>query len=204
MSISRAVLDQVMRRLRPLQIKVANLVARAVLTGLNDGTGIQAAQVSVLAGETLDDVERFTTYGVISVPRPGAEGVMLFVDGDRGHPLLIAVDDRSARPTGGDPGDTGLYHFDGAVIRLDSSGDITISCKPGGSVFIDDGSGPTQKLAFLSSLSALERYINQQFDVLLGHFHPIVGGPPTTVVPNTGSPTVPAPSSLGTSVGESK
>ncbi len=144
--IPRAIFDQVRAMLRPLETKVANIAARAIIKLIQDSGTRQTAQVDGLPSETLDDVQHFIPYGLISVPRSGAEGVMLFVDGDRGHPLLFAVDDRSARPTGGDPGDTGLYHFEGAQVRLTTSGDILITPKAGQKVLVSDGSGTLEPL----------------------------------------------------------
>lgn len=191
--IPQAIFAQVRRMLRPLETKVANLVAQAVIQFVNDSGTRQTAQVGVMAGETLDGVQHFLPYGLTSVPLPGAEGVLLFVDGDRGHPLLLGVDDRSARPTGGEPGDTGLYHFDGAQVRLTSSGDILISCKPGQKVFINDGSG-SEALATLADVQQIRSELN-------GHEHTYVPGmgTPTTT---TGGPSVTSPT--GTTVLEGK
>lgn len=146
MSLTRAAFAQVTRMIQPLRDRVNNTVARVVVTLVNNATKTQTLQIGALAGETLDSAEHLIPYGLISVPRAGACGVGLFVGGDRGHAVVVAVDDPSARPTGGDPGDTGLYHFDGAQIRLKENGDIIVSAKPGARVYIDDGSGNTDRL----------------------------------------------------------
>lgn len=202
MTLSRAAFAQVRRMLRPLETKVANIAARAVIKLIVDSGTRQIAQVGGLDSETLDDVQHFIPYGLISVPRDGAEGVMLFVDGDRGHPLLFAVDDRSARPTGGDPGDTGLYHFDGAQVRLTSGGDIEIKCKPGQKVVVNDGSGG-QTLATQKDIDNLRNWVFAQFSNTAGHVHVVVGGATTTMVtvPATPVPPAPTPSVPPTSIG---
>ena len=85
------------KMLAPLRTRVANLVARAVVQLVNDGTKLQVVQLEVLEGETRDGCERFQEYGFTSVPLAGSEAVVLFVGGRRDHPLVVAVDDRRYR-----------------------------------------------------------------------------------------------------------
>lgn len=210
MTIPRAIFNQVRAMLRPLETKISNIAARAIIKIVSDAGTRQTAQVDGLPTETLDGVQHFIPYGLISVPRAGAEGVMLFVDGDRGHPLLFAVDDRSARPTGGDPGDTGLYHFDGARVRLQENGDIVISAKAGGKVLIDDGSGGTSAFVPLKEHNNFKDWVEAQFAVGVpgvpgtphGHVH-VVGGAATTTITTVAAPaaTPPAPSIPPTAIG---
>lgn len=152
--------------LRRLRTRIENTVARAVVQVVNDAGGLQALQLGALAGETVDDGEHVQQYGFSSVPMAGAEAVVVFPGGDRGHPLVVAVDDRRYRPTGGEPGEVRVYHKDGAVITLKENGDIVISAKPGSQVLIDDGAGGTEPLITKS-----------QFDA---HFHPTGTGPSGT------------------------
>lgn len=190
MSLTRAALAQIERLQQRLRDRLNNVVARVVVSLVNDANAVQALQIGVLSGETLDSVEHLIPYGLISVPRAGSQGVGLFVGGDRGNAVVVAVDDPSARPTGGDPGDTGLYHFAGAVIRLAENGDVTISAKPGAKVYIDDGAGGTDALVKKS-----------EFD---GHSH----GPGSYNAPGGGGPVTGtsggAPSVTGTETLESK
>lgn len=199
--------------LRPLETKVSNIAARAIVKIVSDAGTRQTAQVDGLPTETLDGVQHFIPYGLISVPRAGAEGVMLFVDGDRGHPMLFAVDDRSARPTGGDAGDTGLYHFDGAEIRLRANGDIIISAKAGGKVLVNDGVGVGgNALPTLKDLTNLRDWVEAQFSASAGHVHAVTGalGAGVTTTMTTVSPPAPPPTpslpptATGTTVLEGK
>jgi phage baseplate assembly protein V len=144
------------------------MVARAVVRVVDDTPSRQRLQVRALEDEDIDDGERWQQYGFSSVPLTGADAVVLFPGGDRGHPLVIAVDDRRHRPSGGDPGDVVVYHHDGARIHLQANGDVVISAKPGAKVFIDDGSGGAEPLVTKS-----------QFDA---HVHPTGTGP--SGVPN--------------------
>lgn len=106
------------RLLEPMRRQVRNLVARAVVSLVNDGAKMQTLQLGVLKGETRETVERFQNYGLTSVPLAGAECVVLFRNGVRDHPLAIAVDDRRYRPTGLEAGEVELYHYVGDYIRL--------------------------------------------------------------------------------------
>lgn len=118
MGIGRDILDQLRYLIRPLQTRIANSIARSVVTLVNDSRKQQLLQLGVLKGEDAEDGERFQDYGFFSVPLTGAEAVVLFPNGDRGHPLVVAVSDRRYRPTSGQPGEAGLHTDEGDEIRL--------------------------------------------------------------------------------------
>ncbi len=127
MTISRDVLRQLAHLVRPLQTRIANSIARAVVQLVSDEKRLQMLQLGVLADEDADDGERFQQYGFSSVPHVGAEAVVVFPGGDRGHPLVIAVDDRRHRPTGGEAGEVVIYTDEGDTIRLGRGNIITIT-----------------------------------------------------------------------------
>lgn len=102
----------------PLRIRIANLVARAVVQLVNDGAKLQLVQLGVLADETRSDLERFQEYGFTSVPLAGAEAVVMFVGGRRDHGLVVAVDDRRHRKKGLEPGEAALYTDEGDYVLL--------------------------------------------------------------------------------------
>lgn len=166
--VGRDLLQQLSHLLRPLRVQLQNMVARAVVQVVNDSAKLQGVQLGVLDGEDIDDGERFQQYGFTSVPMPGAEAVVVFPGGDRGHPLVVAVDDRRYRLTGLTGGEVAIYHKDGAKVLLKDGGDIEITAAPGGQVLIHDGSGGTEPLI-----------TKTQFD---SHFHPTGVGP--SGVPN--------------------
>lgn len=95
--------------LAPLRRRVRLMISRAILSGINDGTGIQLVQVKLLDGEVRDGVERFQNYGFDSVPLSGAEGVMACVSGDRDHGIVIVMDDRRYRIKGLQGGEVAVY-----------------------------------------------------------------------------------------------
>lgn len=177
MPIDKSTLDQVRQLLRPLATRVANTVARGVVQLVNDGKKMQLVQLGVLAGEDVEGdagAEHFQPYGLASVPLAGAEAVVLFPNGDRSHPLVVVVSDRSSRPTGGQPGDVTLYSAAGAKVTLLASGNVEIQPAPGHEVLIRDAGGTAERLVKKG-----------EFD---SHTHPAPGGttsPPTTPAAGT-------------------
>lgn len=131
MAIARDLVGQVERLLRPLKVRVANSIARAVVQLVDDSTKLQILQLGVLAGEDVDDAERFQEYGFSSNPLPGAEAVVVFPNGDRAHALVVAVDDRRYRPAAGAPGEVVVYNHAGASIRLKADGTVEIGTDGG-------------------------------------------------------------------------
>lgn len=166
--VDKDLISQLRNLLRPLHNRVANMVARGVITLTNDGKKQQELQLGVLADEPVPDAEHFHPYGFSSVPLPGAEVVVVFPNGDRGHPLVVAVSDRRHRPTGGEPGEVTFYNDAGAKVVLKSSGDIVATPAAGKKLLVDDGAGGTEPLVTRSEF--------------LGHTHLTAG---------TGAPTPP-------------
>lgn len=134
--MARSMMDQINHLLRPLRTRVANLVARATVQLVDDDKAMQSVQLGVLAGEDVDDGERFQPYGLSSVPLAGAEAVVVFPGGDRGHPLVVAVDDRRHRPTGLEAGEVAVYNNAGAQVLLTKDGDIVVTPAPGRHVLL--------------------------------------------------------------------
>jgi phage baseplate assembly protein V len=122
------ILNLVRMMVRPVAQRVANSIARAVVELVDDTKKMQLLQLTVLAGEVRDDCEHFQGFGFYSVPHVGAEAVVLFPNGDRGRPLVVATDDRRYRPTGGVAGEVGLYNSTtGTRVRLMPSGDVILT-----------------------------------------------------------------------------
>lgn len=119
-------IEDLNKLLRPLAVRIANTVARAVVQLVDDGTKIQLLQLGVLADETRDQVERFQNYGFSSVPLAGAEAVVVFAGGRRDHGLAVAVDDRRFRLVNLESGEVAVYDQTGSKIVLKASGDIEI------------------------------------------------------------------------------
>lgn len=114
------------RLLRPLATRLANVVARAVVSLVDDSKQVQEAQISVLDGETRE-VERFQNYGFTSVPLPGSEAVVVFVGGRRDHGLAIVVDDRRYRIKNLESGEVAVYTDEGDSIVIRRGGTIELN-----------------------------------------------------------------------------
>lgn len=104
--------------LRGLQRSVSNLLARAVVTGLNTASKCQMLQVELLANEQKENVEHLEPYGFTSAPITGAEGVAVFPDGDRSHGVILMVADRRYRIKGLKAGEVAIYTDEGDSIVL--------------------------------------------------------------------------------------
>lgn len=101
-----------------MRSKIQLMVGRAILSVVNDSGPVQTVQAQLLSDEVQDDVERIQQYGFTSCPLPGAEGVVVFVGGNRDHGLLIACDDRRYRKKGLQSGEVALYTDEGDEIVL--------------------------------------------------------------------------------------
>lgn len=105
------------------------LVNRGVVNNVSDSLKQQNLQVSLLAEETADDVERFQNYGHTSVPPGGSEAIVLAVGGVRQHLVAVAVDNKGSRLTGLTSGDSAVYHLEGHNVLLTKDGVIRVTCK---------------------------------------------------------------------------
>lgn len=111
----------------PIARRVRLMVTRAVVKLVSDSLGIQGVQVSLLADEVRDNVERFQEYGFTSHPVPGAEAIAVCVGGSRDHAVVIAVDDRRYRLKGLAQGEVALYDDLGKKLVFKRNGTIEIT-----------------------------------------------------------------------------
>jgi phage baseplate assembly protein V len=108
----------VARLMAPLVARVRLSIARGVLNLVDDARKLQEAQVTLLADEVRDKVERFQDYGFTSVPLAGAEVIVVSVGGNRNHAVAIAIDDRRYRKKDLQPGEVAIYTDEGDSIVL--------------------------------------------------------------------------------------
>jgi phage gp45-like len=99
-------------------------VARAGITNVDDTQKMQVVTLSIMFGEDGFAAERAQEYGFSSVPFDGAEAIPVFVHGNRGLPLVIAVDDRRYRPKGLKPGESAQYDDQGQMLYISRDGII--------------------------------------------------------------------------------
>lgn len=111
-------IDQLKKLVEPMQRRVMLMVGRCVLNAVYDGNPVQLVQASLLADETRDKVERMSEYGFTSVPHPGAQGVAVFVGGERGHGIVIATGDHRYRLKGLEAGEVAIYTDEGDSVVL--------------------------------------------------------------------------------------
>ncbi len=115
------------RALQPLRNRVALMISRAVVLLVNDGLKLQGLQVSLLADEVRDDVERFQNYGFTSHPHAGAEAIAASVAGNRDHVVVLAVDDRRYRLKSLQAGEVAIYTDEGDKIVLRRGGVVEVT-----------------------------------------------------------------------------
>lgn len=113
------------KALAPLQRRVLNLIARGVIKAVKDSGGLQRLQMTLLAEETANDIERIQEYGFASNPKDGAEGLALFLGGDRSHGVVIATDDRRYRMKVS-PGKVAIYDDEGQYVYIKTGGVVEV------------------------------------------------------------------------------
>ncbi|CAN5449264.1 hypothetical protein BH09PSE4_BH09PSE4_23110 [soil metagenome] len=113
---------------RALESRIAMMVGRGTVAGVDDDRQLQELQLELLADEVHDGVEHFQTYGLTSHPKPGAEAVSVAVGGTRGHVIVIAVGDRRYRLKGLAEGEVALHDDQGQSVLLGRDG-IVVSGK---------------------------------------------------------------------------
>lgn len=161
--------------------RIQLMIGRCVLKAVDDSKGLQALQVEALKGEILDQIERVQNYGFTSVPLPGAEGFVAFINGDREHGIVLAVDDRRYRLKNQAKGEVAIYTDEGDKIHLKRGNTIEVSTTTlqvnaddmnvAGNITatgeVSDGVG---------TMSAMRLIYN-------GHGHPALNTPPTQQMP---------------------
>ena len=142
--VDRKVLQRAIDKLTsPLRRRINLMISRAIITAVNDSDGLQVLQLTGLANETLDGVERVQEYGFTSHPLAGAIGVLACVAGNRDHGVVVAVDDRRYRLVGLAAGEVALHDDQGQMVIIRRNG-ITVEgqnihLKSDGVIRIDGG-----------------------------------------------------------------
>ena len=140
--------------------RVFHQAVRMTLNSANDSPMMQELSFDGMISEGRKAVERIQHFGFTSMPLPrdqqqgqsgggggglgigttgqlkgaAAEGIALFMGGQRNHPVVIAVDDRRHRPMGLKPGENAQYDDQGQMTLLRRDGVYLVSTD-------DDGSG---------------------------------------------------------------
>lgn len=106
------------RLISPLRRGLAHIVARAVVTLVNDAAKMQTLQIGILKDEGMDGVEHWQGYGLTVVPHPGAEALVLAAGGHRAHSVVISCADRRYRLVGLETGEVAIYTDEKDKIHL--------------------------------------------------------------------------------------
>lgn len=105
-----------------LNRSISNLLARAVVRGLNTATRCQMLQIEMAGGEGKSDIEHMEPYGFTAAPIAGAEAVAAYFDGDRSHGVVLVVADRRYRIKELVSGEVAVYDDLGQSVTLTRSG----------------------------------------------------------------------------------
>lgn len=99
----------VSRMLAPTARRLRLMVARAVVTAINDAGKVPTVQARLLDGEIRDGIELLHQHGFFSRPRIKPEGLYFSVGGDRDHGVMVATVDRGSNRPDLAPGETVVY-----------------------------------------------------------------------------------------------
>lgn len=110
------------RMAAPLARRLQNLVVRGTVALANAASKMQGLQVALLKDDVPLTLEHFEPYGFTSKPKPGAEVVTLFLDGDRSHGIVIVCADRRFRLTGLEDGEVAIHDDKNQAVVLKADG----------------------------------------------------------------------------------
>lgn len=113
--------EALQRALDPYARKIANMIGTGVIKLIYKSDAMQKLQVSMLEGELRDKVLHYQSYGFAQHPHPGAESLVLFVNGDKTEGLAIVVNDQRYHLQV-EQGEVAIYDDQKQVVHLTRSG----------------------------------------------------------------------------------
>lgn len=129
-------ISNIKRIVSPTMRRAQLSTARGSIESVKDSGNIQTVQVTLLAEEVRDKVEKIGEYGISSNPPPGSDAAVIFVGGNRDHGLVIGTENRQFRKTGLKPGEVCLYDHLGQEIYIKTTGEIIITNSVGNKIEI--------------------------------------------------------------------
>ena len=102
---------------RTMWTRILLMLARGVITAVNDASKLQVLQADLMADENRA-LENFQTYGLTANAPVGLEVLAVFPGGDRSHGIVVAVGDRKYRLRGLAQGEVALYDDLGQKVHL--------------------------------------------------------------------------------------
>ncbi|MCX7061334.1 MAG: phage baseplate assembly protein V [Gammaproteobacteria bacterium] len=121
----QALLAAIQTAQRPLLRRLRALASRASIARVDDGAKLQQVQISVMAGERLDGVQRLQYFGHSAVPPAGSTCLLVSIAGSRTHCIVIGGEHES-RPRDLGEGESQLYNAAGDHIWLKANGEIAV------------------------------------------------------------------------------
>lgn len=119
-------INAISKLMAPLSRRVRNMIARGVIELITEDKALQRAKMTFLAEETLDKLEHLSHYGFQSSPKPGAEGVAVFLGGERSSGVVIATEDRRYRFKTLASGEVVVYTDEGDYIHFKRNRNIEV------------------------------------------------------------------------------
>lgn len=101
------------------------MARRGAVISTSDSTKIQRMKVNFGNGDLQDKIERIQNFGLTGVPKKNAQVLVLFVNGNRDNPVIVACDDGNFR-VHVEEGEVAVYNAFGAVVKLTSDGMISM------------------------------------------------------------------------------
>ena len=123
---ARQLTEVIARRIEPVMRRVRTVVARGSIRQTDDGRASQRAQVQTFREVLRDDVEVLGQWGVVTRPKRGAQCVVLSLNGDPDHPVVVATDDPDHRHGGLEEGETRIHNAAGQTITIKADGTVEI------------------------------------------------------------------------------
>lgn len=177
-----------------LRQRIAMMLARGVVNMIDDSARIQLLQLGLLADEARDRVQRMQNYGLTSVPKPGAEAIVVCLGGTRDRIFAIAVDDRRYRKKNMEEGEVALYTDEGdyillkrgRIIEVVAGNAINVTCP---AVTLDGNLNVTGNITADGTVQGKTDVISGDGPTAVtgkGHEHPTAAnGPPSPPTPGT-------------------
>ena len=158
------------RVLNAIKSRIRLMVGKCLITACKDN----AATISLLLGESREDVEFYQQYGFSSRPVGSVGGVALFIGGSRDNGVLVASrgDDADMKMSL-EPGEVAVHSKFGTAIVL----------KKDGSVLIKTNGKKTRIEGDLDVTGDVKAICDGVFVTLSGHIHGSGTGPTTKPTP---------------------
>lgn len=150
------------KMLEPLARRLRGMIKRGTIERIDDSSGTQTVQTSLLSDEVADGVEHMQPHGMSFRPPTGSDAVVLAVAGDPAHLVALAASKRGSRPTdAANEGEGGLHYLGEWKVFLAEDGSVHLG-----------GKDPSDWAALASKVKKLEADF-------IAHFHNDSLGSPT-------------------------